>query len=192
MATRAARKGAGKARKQTAPLTISRPELLVDGSDRAFRRLVDSIFAFGARHEAVREGHAARIGLSGAEYTTLVALRHLEDEHDVSVKLLADYFRVSGSFTTTLLGKLIERGLVDKHQDPDDRRKVRLHVTRKGHDLLATLAPVQRRVNDVQFGCLSREDFGYLLDVLARLIESSEQAIALQKYLALEQPYGGA
>src|SRR3954447_7435561 len=181
--------GAKSRRRQTAPLTISRPELLVNGSDRTFRRLVDSIFAFGARHEAVREGHAARIGLSGVEYTILVALRHLEDEQAVSVKLLADYFRVSGSFATTLVGKLIERGLVEKHQDPDDKRKVRLTVTRDGHDLSAVLAPVQRRVNDVQFGCLSAEDFRYLLDVLARLIESSDQAIALQKYLALEQPY---
>jgi MarR family transcriptional regulator, organic hydroperoxide resistance regulator len=189
MAARTARQNARKRRAQAAPLTISRPELLVNGSDRDFRRLVDGIFAFASRHEAVREGHAARIGLTGAEYTTLVALRHLQDDQDVSVKVLADYFRVSGSFATTLVGKLIDRGLVEKHPDPDDRRRVRLHVTREGHDLLATLAPVQRQVNDVQFGCLSAEDFRFLLDVLARLIDSSDQAIALQKYLALEKPY---
>jgi MarR family transcriptional regulator, organic hydroperoxide resistance regulator len=170
--------------KTPAPLTISRPELLVDGSDRRFRRLVDDIFALAVRHHAVRDGHAARIGLTGVEYTTLVALRHLQDEGDVSVKRLADYFRVSGSFATTMVGKLIRRGLVAKKPDPTDGRRVRLHVTRKGHELLARLAPVQMQVNDVQFGGLSAAEFPRLIDTLERLIGSSDEAIALQRYLA--------
>jgi hypothetical protein len=42
---------------------------------------------------------------------------------------------------------------------------------------------VQRQVNDVQFGPLSRADFQFLLQVLRQLIESSDKAVALQKYL---------
>lgn len=171
-----------------APLTISRPELLVQGSDLAFRRLVDDIFAFALRHAAVRDGHAARIGLSGVEYSTLIGLHHLADTGPVGVKQVADHFRVSGSFMTTLLGKLIDRGLVAKKADPEDGRRVRLSVTAKGRDLLAQLAPVQREVNDVQFGSLSRAEFEFLLDLLPRLIESSDRAIALQQYLALARP----
>lgn len=49
------------------PLTIGRPELLVDGSDVKFRELVHDLLALGARHEAVRNGHASYIGLSGAQ-----------------------------------------------------------------------------------------------------------------------------
>jgi hypothetical protein len=48
-------------------LTISRPEMLVDGSDQQFRRLVHSLFGFFARHQSIREGHAAVIGLAGIE-----------------------------------------------------------------------------------------------------------------------------
>jgi DNA-binding MarR family transcriptional regulator len=168
---------------QSAPLTISRPELLVNGSDREFRRLVDDIFAFAARHEAVRGGHAARIGLSGIEYSTLIALRHLQNDGDVGVKELADYLHVSGSFITTLIAKFVKRGLVTKQSDLGDKRRVRLNVTKQGHDLLATLAPVQRQVNDVQFGPLSRADFQFLIRMLRQLIESSDKAVALQKYL---------
>jgi DNA-binding MarR family transcriptional regulator len=159
----------------------------VNGSDRDFRRLVADIFALAARHEAVRDGHARRVGLSGAEYTTLIALRHLSDGGDVGVKQLADHFRVSGSFITTMMRQLIDRGLVAKAPDPTDGRRVRLSVTRKGHQLLARLAPTQRQVNDVQFGSLSRGDFQCLLDVLPRLIESSDRAVALYNYLALER-----
>jgi MarR family transcriptional regulator, organic hydroperoxide resistance regulator len=172
-----------------APLTISRPELLSGGSDRDFRRLVDLIFAFAARVETIRNGHAKRIGLSGPEYTMLVALRHLQDDGEVSIKLLADYFHVSGSFVTTTVGRLLRAGLVEKHPDPIDRRRLRLQVARKGHDLLAILAPIQRQVNDVAYNCLSVSDFRSLLDVLARLTESSNHAIALQKYFAQDQSY---
>jgi len=167
-----------------APLTVSRPELLLNGSDREFRRLVDDIFAFTMRHEAVRDGHAAHIGLSGVEYSTLIALRHLQDEGDVGVKALADYLHVSGSFVTTIVGKLVGHGLVDKRPGIDDKRRVQLSVTQKGRDLLAALAAVQRQVNDVQFGPLSRDDFRVLLRALRQLIDSSDKAVTLQKYLA--------
>jgi MarR family transcriptional regulator, organic hydroperoxide resistance regulator len=62
-----------------------------------------------------------------------------------------------------------------------------LSVTQKGHRLLATLAPVQRQVNDVQFGSLSRMDFQVLLRVLRELIEGTEKAVTLQKYLESQQ-----
>lgn len=172
--------------RERAPLTISRPELLVNGSDSEFRRLVHNFFAFGARHEAMRAGHGAKIGLTGIEYTFMISIRHLEDDGDVSVKLLADHLHLSGPFATTMVGKLIARGLVMKDVDPADRRRVRLRVTEDGHNLLSKLAPTQRQVNDVQFGCLSAKDFHYLLDLLDRLIESGDQALALQSYLAID------
>ena len=170
--------------RQRAPLTISRPELLVDGSDGQFRRLVHNLFAFGSRHEAMRAGHGARIGLTGIEYTFLVSIRHLEDEGDVSVKQLSDHLHLSGPFATTMVGKLIQRGLVTKEIDESDRRRVCLKVTQYGHDLLSELAPAQRQVNDVQFGCLSKSEFNTLLALLDKLIASGDQALALQAYMA--------
>jgi MarR family transcriptional regulator, organic hydroperoxide resistance regulator len=168
------------------PLTVSRPELLVGGSDRAFRRLIHDIVALAMRHEAVRDGLAVRIGLTGVEFSTLVALRHEQAEGDVGIKELADYLHVSGSFVTTVIGKLVQRGLVAKRADVEDKRRVRLTVTKKGHDLLAAVAPVQRQVNDMQFGSLSNADFQALLRVLPKLIESSDKALTLQKLLAAD------
>ena len=45
------------------PLTVNRPELIVNGSDREFRELVHNLFGFFALHECVRNGHAKFIGL---------------------------------------------------------------------------------------------------------------------------------
>jgi MarR family transcriptional regulator, organic hydroperoxide resistance regulator len=168
-----------------APLTISRPEMLVGGSDRHFRQLVHNLFGLLARHESVRAGHGARVGLVGVEYTVLISIRHLwAEEGEVNVNRIADHLHLSGAFVTTITNKLLKRGLIHKTTDPVDRRRVRLEVSAKGSELLASLAPVQRRVNDVQFGCLSAKEFRELLDITERLIESSERAVRLQAYLA--------
>lgn len=171
--------------KQRAPLTVSRLELLEHGSDAKFRHLVHNLFAFTSLHENVRDGHAAKIGLTGIEYTFLVSLRHLEDDGRVSVTQLSEHLHLSGAFSTTVIGKLIKKRLAIKEIDAADRRRVSLHVTEKGHDLLATLAPTQRQVNDVQFACLSKDDFIWMLDILEKLIDSSEKALALQSYFSL-------
>lgn len=172
-----------QARREKLPLTVSRPQLLVDGSDRQFRRLVHSLFGFLARHEAIRNGHAATIGLAGIEYTVLISIAHLSVDGDVSVKTLADHLHVSGAFVTTTVGRLLNMGLIRKGSDPADRRRVRLTVSERGYLRLAALAPTQRQVNDVEFGCLSAEEFRHLIDLVERLIESGNHAVALQKYL---------
>ena len=180
---RTARPSSGQTRKK-APLTISRPEMLVSGSDRHFRRLVHSLFGFLARHEAIRSGHGARIGLAGIEYTTLISIRHLDaEEGDVNVNRVAEHLHLSGAFVTTITNKLLRRGLIHKSVDPADRRRVKLQVSEKGDALLAELAPAQRQVNDAQFGCLSQGEFLQLLDMVERLIASSENAVRLQAYL---------
>lgn len=172
------------ATRRSAPLTVTRPELLVDGSDDRFRQLVHSLFGFLARHEAVRNGHAARIGLAGIEYTVLISIAHLSKKGDVSVKAVADHLRVSGTFVTRTVSRLVQLGLVSKMIQPDDRRHVRLTVSTRGRERLEELAPVQREVNDVEFGCVTQAEFLLLADVIERLIKTSEKAVALQVYLA--------
>ena len=175
-----ARKG-GKER--ALPLTVSRKELLAGGNDHAFRELVHELFAFLARHEEIRSGHARFIGLRGIEYTVLISIAHLAAYGDVNVKTVADHLHLSGAFITTVTSRLAGEGLVDKASDAADGRRVRLAVTDKGYALLEKLAPVQRQVNDVEFGSLDRVDFDNLLEIVRKLVDSSSQAVALQKYL---------
>jgi MarR family transcriptional regulator, organic hydroperoxide resistance regulator len=164
------------------PLTITRPELLNDGTDRDFRKLVHNIFAFMARHETIRDGHARQIGLAGVEYTILISIGHLGLDGDVNVKTIADHLHMSGAFVTTVTSKLQTLGLVEKTQDSVDRRRISLAITEKGKALLRKLAPYQREINDVEFGPLSREDFQAISRILEALIDSSDKAFALQRY----------
>lgn len=164
------------------PLTVTRPELLNDGTDRDFRKLVHNIFAFMARHETIRDGHAKQVGLAGVEYTILISIGHLGLDGDVNVKTIADHLHMSGAFVTTVTSKLQTLGLIEKTQDSVDRRRISLAITEKGKALLRKLAPYQREINDVEFGPLSREDFQTISRILEMLIASSDKAYALQRY----------
>ncbi len=172
------------------PLTVSRNALLDGNDDRRFRELVHAFFAFQARHEAIRDGHAAHIGLAGIQYTILIAIGHLEAEGDVTVKTVCDHLRVSSAFIAVETAKLVERRLIDKARDPKDARRTLLRTTRDGTALLAKLAPAQRAVNDIEFGGLTRRDFLHLHRIMNRLIENCDAALAMQRLLELPAARG--
>ena len=138
------------------PLTTSRPELLSDGRDREFRHLVHALFGFAAHHEQIRAGHGTAIGLAGIEYTVLISIAHLSLDGDVNVKTVADHLYLSGAFITAVTQRLVKLGMIHKRIDSGDRRRVTLTVSNKGRAALERLAPIQRQVNDVEFGCLSQ------------------------------------
>ncbi len=168
------------------PLTTSRAELLSSGRDRQFRHLVHALFGFAAHHERIRSGHARVIGLAGIEYTVLIAIAHLSQDGDVNVKTVADHLYFSGAFITSVVKRLLRLGLIHKEADPGDRRRVTLTVSDKGRAALERLGPIQRRVNDVEFGDITRQEFEVLTGLVDRLIDSGARAVALQNYLLSE------
>lgn len=180
---KSARSSAARKRPAHAPLTVSRKELLAGDDDRQFRELVHAFFAFQARHEAIRDGHAAFVGLAGIQYTILIAIGHLEAEGDVTVKTVCDHLRVSSAFIAVETAKLVERGLIVKDRDPTDARRTLLRTTPDGYALLAKLAPVQRPVNDIEFGGITRKDFVLLHGIMNRLIGNCDAALAMQRLL---------
>src|SRR5439155_13862841 len=95
----------------------------------------------------------------------------------------ADHLHLSGAFITSVVGRLLNLGLIHKRADASDRRRVNLTVSAKGHAALAQLAPVQRQVNDIEFDGINREEFRFLLDIVDRMIASGDRAVALQNYL---------
>jgi DNA-binding MarR family transcriptional regulator len=164
-------------------LTVSREALLVGGSDREFRALIHDALAFTSRLEAVRDGYAKIVGVTGIQYTMLVCISVLGATQSVTVKAVAEHLKLSGPFVTVEVGKLVSMGLVEKADDPSDRRKVSLSLTDEARARLAELAPTQRQVNDVHFGALTKSDFLALRRMMGELVESTDNALALLNYL---------
>jgi len=168
------------------PLTTGRPELLVDGSDKNFRRLVNALLPFLTLHSAIRNGYAELLGLNGPAYSILLCIRTLGDSGSVNVRTIANQLRMSGSFITAETNLLERKGLVNKRRSQKDKRLVSVTLTAKGVALLDSIARLRRRVNDVQFGCLSREEFQVLVPMIERLVQSGEQALTLLNFLKKE------
>lgn len=172
-------------------LTVSREELLVEGSDSQFRDMLHDMLSLLASLEHVRARYGSFIGLSGVQYTLLVTVRQLQGEVGIGVKKLADHLGLSAPFVTVETTKLVKIGVLDKTPNPDDLRRVRLSVNPRGQALLRDLAPLQREINDAIFEPLSREDFEAQCRVIRSLRHSAGRAVTLADYL-LDDSGGGA
>lgn len=167
-----------------AELTVSRPELLVNGTDEEFRALLHDTLAFAARIQEMRNRLGGLIGLSGAQYTILIAISHLQGESGVGVNSVADHLHLSGAFVTIEVNRLVSLDMVHKEVNPEDRRRVLLTITSHAREVLKTLTTVQRPANDALFGHLSRTDFQMLRQVFPAFVTSADQALRLIDYLA--------
>ena len=69
---------------------------------------------------------------------------------------------------------LVERGLVEQHSDPDDKRRRRLQLTRKGEQALAALQPARLAANRRLFARLNARQRKSLLTALETCLETLE------------------
>lgn len=167
------------------PASVSRPELLVNGTDREFRELVHHMLTFATIIQDVRNRLGEAIGLSGTQYTTLMAVARLA-EHipDFGINELAEQLHWSGAFVTIEVNKLVQAGLVSKKANPKDRRRVLLSITDLAKQRITELAPIQAPANDALFDGLSTDEFLVLKTIMARLAASSDKAVSLIDYLS--------
>jgi DNA-binding MarR family transcriptional regulator len=159
------------------PLTVSRAALIEDGADKRFRALVHDLLTIATRMEAVREHHGRRMGVSGPQYSLLVAVAHLQGAHGASVGAVAHALHVSSAFVASETGKLVRRGLVFKRVNPRDRRGVLISLAPAGRLALDRASGEIRIVNDLFFGTLDRKSFDALCGAAAALVAGSRKAL---------------
>lgn len=171
------------ARPSRAGLTVSRPELLVNGSDRVFRQFVHDMLAFAVRIQEIRNRLGESIGLTGTQYTLLIAIAHEQGVSEVGINEIAQKTHFSPSFVTIEVNRLVAKKLVTKKVNPTDRRRVLLSVTQSGFDLLNSLTVLQQPVNDELFGPLTRSDFDQMRIKIVDLIKSADRTLKHFDYL---------
>ena len=157
------------------PATASRQALLEAGSDDRFRQLVYDLLTISVRMETAREHLARRLGVSGPQYSILMAIARLQDRHGVRVGGVAKALHVTSAFIATETGKLARLGLLSKSPNPKDRRGILLALTPRGQAALVKLGPEIRAVNDDFFKPLDRAGFQALASTAAALVESSSR-----------------
>ncbi len=172
------------------PATVSAAALLENGSDHRFRVLVNDLFTIASRMEIVRAHLGARMGISGPQYSVLVAVAHLQREHGVSVGAVAQAMHVSSAFIASETGKMARLGLLLKRPNPQDRRGVLLSLAPAGRLKLDRTGAEIRAINDLFFGGLDRQSFAALNEAAAALVKGSRKAVNYVNAVESEQPAG--
>ena len=159
------------------PLSVTRPEVLADGTDREFRRLIHRMLIGQARLDAIRESIAARIGVSGTQYTMLMSVLHLQGTAGVSIGALADYLEVTGPHVTGIVGKLVKGGFVRKAANPKDGRGVLVRLTPAGRKKLLNAFEFIAAVNDRLFEGVGREEFRAVGNFHAKFMRNAQTTL---------------
>jgi len=159
------------------PPTASREALLDGGSDRRFRTLVSDLFTISARMEIVRAHLGRRLGITGPQYSLIVAIAHLQGLEGLSVGALARALHVSSAFVASETNKLVRRSFLLKRTNPNDRRGVLLSIAPAGRLKLDRISAEIRCVNDRFFGGLDAKAFDAMCRAAAKLVEGSNTVI---------------
>jgi DNA-binding MarR family transcriptional regulator len=87
------------------------------------------------------EDQAATVGLTPAQHQLLLAIRGHPDPRGPSVGELADYLCTRHHSAVQLIDRTEQLGLITRHRtDSDDRRIVRLTLTKTAQDKLTLLS----------------------------------------------------
>ncbi len=159
------------------PPTVSRDVLLENGSDRRFRSLVADLFTISARMEIVRDHLGRKLGITGPQYSLIVAIARLQGAGGVSVGAVAQALHVSSAFVATETGKLVRRRFLAKRTNPLDRRSMLLSIAPAGRLKLDSISRDIRAINDLFFGELDARSFAALSSAAATLVSGSSHAL---------------
>ena len=174
------------------PLTVSHRDLLADGGDVAFRRSLYLMVLAFSRLATCREAFGRALGLTGSQFAVLIGTVYQQDEEGVSVRALADHIQLAATHVTTEVGRLIAKGLLTKAVNGRDRRGVLIRLSPRGESAVREVAPFVRRVNDLLFAGVSRQEFAAVSEFLSRFAANTEDALDELRRSARRSTDGGA
>lgn len=110
------------------------------------------------------------LGISVAQYDLLACLvaaePHNLKQSDLASRLLVTKGNVSG-----MLSRMTDQGMVQRADDPHDRRSKRIRITEEGRALYEKGRLAQESLIEELFGDLSREKLDFFEEVVDQLCE---------------------
>jgi DNA-binding MarR family transcriptional regulator len=135
---------------------------------------------------ALSSEYQQRYGLDIPEWRVLATLGFRDEA--CSAQYISDCTRTHKSTISRAVTALMERQLVERVENAEDRREFRLRRTRKGRVLYEELIPRLLRKEQEILSCLTakeRKDFAALLGRIERslaLVQTSQEADAKEAY----------
>jgi DNA-binding MarR family transcriptional regulator len=160
------------------PATITLAPMLKAGGDVAFRETLYLMALTFSRLTTCRDAFGRMLGLTASQFIVLIGTAYRQGNEGVSIRALADHTQLAATHVTTEVGRLIAKGLLTKQPSTRDRRSVLVRLSPKGEDAIRAVNPFLRRVNDLLFTDVSREDFAIVSGFLEKFALNSEYALA--------------
>ena len=179
----------GSARTRSAAVTALRDDAVPKRNPRLdlFRFVPFRLNRLAAEvSSALSNEYQERYGLDIPEWRVLATLGFRREA--CSAQYIAECTRTHKSTISRAVTSLLERRVIERVENADDRREFRLRLTRKGKTLYEELIPrLQRKEREIM-ACLSAEErkaFDRLIGKIEAsldLIQTSEEADAKQAY----------
>lgn len=99
----------------------------------AFRQALRKFLAFS-------EASALTEGLTAQQHQAILAIRAWGGPSPISIGELGDCLLIKNHSAVGLVARLVERGLVTRTPSPEDRRRVLLHLTPEGEQVLERIS----------------------------------------------------
>lgn len=140
------------------------------------QELINRLISLQQRRGKILRRHniqdVVKLGLTTKQLKSLFII--VEEEH-ISSKKLAEILEVTPANVTGIIDRLIERNLVIREINPDDRRVVFLMPTDKGKDIIASLEhDVTRHISSI-LSSMTVEDLEHFYKGLSAFIKALEE-----------------
>jgi len=140
-------------------------------TDEINDQILEAIFKLGrtfkeSMHEDFEHSHLTMLQCQALEFTKKHASLHMGD--------IANHFSTTMPTATVLIDKLIAAKLVKRQNDKEDRRIVKISITKYGDKLFTAIKKKRSDKMKELLAYLSKKDKVELLRILTLLAEKSE------------------
>jgi DNA-binding MarR family transcriptional regulator len=146
------------------------------GADESVQRVITAVHRLSRRLNRWYDRQLADLGVTAGEWTVLEQLARSPGEAPLTPSQLAEAANVAPSSMTHRLDRMVERGLIARSVDPENRVRVRVRLTDAGYGLYAQAIREADLVEADLLAGLTPRQVQTLADLLERVIAGLDDA----------------
>lgn len=130
----------------------------------------DSIFPLMFEFGRLIRRRAAQAGTQSLTLPQLETLWFVHESEEPLMRDVAQYLKVKAPSATALIEELAKGGLLVRVANPKDRREVRVRLTKKGEQVLASLIAHKTRVIEDILSVLTKKERNEFITLLRSVV----------------------
>ena len=146
------------------------------GADESVQRVITAVHRLSRRLNRWYDRQLADLGVTAGEWTVLEQLARSPGEAPLTPSQLAEAANVAPSSMTHRLDRMVERGLIARSADPENRVRVRVRLTDSGYGLYAQAIREADLVEADLLAGLTAKQVQTLAELLERVIAGLDNA----------------